>query len=81
MSHVTVRSYEPFVSIIAQFLFLFAAVLLHLLGGYIGTVEVRNFVCGRFGRFLHSCFDHIKLLSDKCSSVTFHRYITALVGV
>jgi len=72
MSHVTVRSYELFVSIIAQFLFRFAAVLLHLFGGHIGTVEVRNVVCDRF---LYSCFDHIKLLSGR-----FHRYITALVG-
>ena len=77
MSHVTVRSYELFVSTIVQFLFLFTAILLHLFGGYIGTVEVRNVVCSRF---LYFCFDHITLLSGRCLSVAFHSYLAAAVG-
>ena len=77
MSHVTVRSYELFVSIIAQLLFPFTAILLHLFGSYLGTVEVRNVVCGRF---LYFGFDHITLLSGRCLSVAFHSYLTAAVG-
>ena len=69
MSHVTVRSYELFVSIIAQFLFPFTAILLHLFG--------RNVVCGRF---LYFGFDHITLLSGRCLSVAFHSYLAAAVG-
>jgi len=78
MSHVTVRSYELFVSTIVQLLFPFTAILLHLFDGYMGTVEVKNVICGQF---LYFCFDHIKLLCHRCLSVKFHIYIAAAVWV
>jgi len=61
----------------AQLLFPFTAILLHVFGSYIGTVEVRNVVCGRF---LYFGFDHITLLSGRCLSVAFHSYLAAAVG-